>query len=97
MKSRPTRIALVSAVTLCLGAFAGCGSDNRSSRMNTPPTSTPPPAPEPTAVNFPTFMRTQVTAPVSETAEPIDYNSTQFSATDDESETTYDDVLKASM
>ncbi|MFL6548875.1 MAG: hypothetical protein ACJ8OJ_09270 [Povalibacter sp.] len=97
MKSRHTRIALLTAATLCLSALAGCNGDNRSSRMNTPPTSTPPPAPEPAAVNFPTFMRTQVTGPVSEIAEPIDYNSTQFSATDDESETTYDDVLKAAM
>jgi hypothetical protein len=98
MNSRHTRIALVSAATLCLVALAGCDHDHdHSSGMNTPPPTMTPPPPPPAQVNFTAFMRTQLTGAVSETADPVDYNSTEFTATDDESETTYDDILKAAL
>jgi len=92
------RQASALAMATALLAVAGCGGGGGSYGGGTGVTPTPPaPPPPPTGTNFTVFTRDLlVSAKTNETDAPVDLESIDWVFTDDENETTYDDILAAS-
>lgn len=93
---RATRLtaAAVAAASVMLAACGGGGGNG--SAMSPPPT-VPSPPPPPAATDFTTFMRGQAAASPSETVEPVEIETMQWTFTDGDNETVYADVLATSM
>ena len=65
--------------------------------LNQPVTTAPSPPPPPTATDFTAYVRGQAMTAASETAEPVEIETIEWSNTDNENETVYADVLATSM
>lgn len=94
---KPIKQASVLAAATALLAVAGCGGGGSSPGVGPAPPVTPAPPPPPTGTNFTAFTRDlMVSGRTNDTDAAVELEAIDWVFTDDDNETTYDDILAAS-